>query len=30
MEAKKVPEVILNSGNKMPMIGFGTSTRYID
>ncbi|KAL1318238.1 hypothetical protein HN51_070511 [Arachis hypogaea] len=25
MEAKKVPEVLLNSGHKMPMIGLGTS-----
>ncbi|AES89305.1 methylecgonone reductase [Medicago truncatula] len=26
METKKVPEVVLNSGKKMPMIGFGTGT----
>jgi len=26
METNKVPEVILNSGKNMPMIGFGTST----
>ena len=25
MEAKKVPEVILNSGQKMPVIGLGTA-----
>ena len=24
-EAEKVPEVMLNSGHKMPMIGFGTA-----
>ncbi|XP_004513337.1 methylecgonone reductase-like [Cicer arietinum] len=26
MEAKKIPEVMLNSGKKMPMIGLGTAT----
>lgn len=26
METKKVPEVILNSGEKMPIIGLGTAT----
>lgn len=26
MEPKQVPEVVLNSGHKMPMIGFGTGT----
>lgn len=26
MEAKEVPEVILNSGEKMPVIGLGTAT----
>jgi diketogulonate reductase-like aldo/keto reductase len=26
MEAKNVPEVVLNSGKKMPTIGFGTGT----
>jgi len=25
MEAKRIPEVILNSGKKMPVIGFGTA-----
>ncbi|KAK2367587.1 methylecgonone reductase [Trifolium repens] len=26
MESKSIPEVVLNSGHKMPMIGFGTGT----
>ena len=26
METKKVPEVLLNSGKKMPVIGLGTAT----
>lgn len=26
MEAKKIPEVILNSGQKMPVIGLGTAS----
>ncbi|XP_061358231.1 methylecgonone reductase-like [Gastrolobium bilobum] len=26
MEAKEIPEVVLNSGHKMPMLGFGTGT----
>lgn len=26
MEAKKIPEVILNSGKKMPVIGLGTAS----
>lgn len=26
MESKSIPEVLLNSGHKMPMLGFGTGT----